>query len=55
MAIKSQVMGDDQYLQLEVHNGGLNDRLDENIDLKNWYLETMEFSWNAISQQMILY
>ena len=48
-------MGVDQYIQIEVHNGGLDGRLNTNTYMKNWYIETMEFSWNAISQQLMLY
>ena len=40
----------DQYIEIEVHNGGLNGGLNTNKYLKNLYIETMEFSWNAISQ-----
>ena len=54
MGIKAQIMGVEQYIQLEVHNGGLNGRLNTNIDLKKWYIERMAFSWNAVSQQLIL-
>ena len=50
MGIKAQTMGGDQYTQLEVHNGGLNVRLKTNTDMKNWYIETMKFTWNVISQ-----
>ena len=32
------------YIQLVVHNGGVNGRMNTNIDLKNWYIGTMEFS-----------
>ena len=48
MGIKAQIMGVDQYMQMKLHNGGLNGML--NIGMKNWYIETMAFSWNAISQ-----
>ena len=37
------------YLQIAVHNGGLNGMLDTNNDMKNWYIRTMEFSYNTIS------
>ena len=46
--------GVDQYIQLEVHNGGLNGRLNTNTDMKNWYIEKMAFSWTTISQQWML-
>ena len=55
MGIKTKIMGFDQYIQMVVHNGGLNGRLNTNTDLKNWYTETMTFSWNVISQQLKLY
>ena len=54
MGIKAQTMGVDQYIQLEVHNGGVNGSLNTNIDLKNWYIETITLSWNEISRQLIL-
>ena len=44
MGIKGQTMGFDQYIQLEVHNGGLNGRMNTITDMKKWYIETMEFS-----------
>ena len=50
VGIKAQIMEVDQYIQLEVHNGGCNGRLNTNTDMNNLYKETMEFSWNAISQ-----
>ena len=39
----------------EVHNVGLNVRVNTNVDLKKLYIRTMIFSWNAISQQLMLY
>ena len=50
IGIKALTIGADQYIQLEVHNGGLNGRLNTNTGLKNWYIETMAFFWNAISK-----
>ena len=54
MGIKDQILGANQYIQLEVHNGGLNGRMNTNTDMKNQYIETMAFSWNAISQQLMI-
>ena len=43
MGIKAQTMEADQYIQVEVHNGGLNGKLNTSNDLKNWYIGTMAF------------
>ena len=43
-----------QSIQMDVHNGGLNGRVNKNKDMKNLYIETMAFTWNGISQKLML-
>ena len=55
IGIKALTIGADQYIQLEVHNGGINGRMNTHVDMKNWYIGTITFLWNAISQQLMLF
>ena len=49
-------MGADQYIQLEVNNGGLSGRLNTYNNMKNWYIGTMSFSFecNIITTDALL-